>query len=135
MKVKARKGIKVVIFLIQMYPYDEKSASCALLPSRNKSKKIYKQEKREDEIETNQYSRRNKEVRTQREKERGNMRKYRAHSLEKLMEVKIPRRSIVVCLLSLPVKGSLNPLVKYGGRSPKFIWAPCHVMCTAVLIG
>jgi hypothetical protein len=25
--------------------------------------------------------------------------------------------------------------VKYGGRSPKFIWAPCHVMCTAVLIG
>ncbi len=23
----------------------------------------------------------------------------------------------------------------YGGRSPKFIWAPCHVMCTAVLIG
>ncbi len=26
-------------------------------------------------------------------------------------------------------------LVKYGGRSPKFIWAPCHVMCTAVLIG
>ncbi len=25
--------------------------------------------------------------------------------------------------------------VKYGSRSPKFIWAPCHVMCTAVLIG
>ncbi len=25
--------------------------------------------------------------------------------------------------------------VKYGGRSPKFIWAPCHVMCTAALIG
>jgi hypothetical protein len=25
--------------------------------------------------------------------------------------------------------------VNYGGRSPKFIWAPCHVMCTAVLIG
>jgi hypothetical protein len=25
--------------------------------------------------------------------------------------------------------------VKYGGRSPKFIWAPCHGMCTAVLIG
>jgi hypothetical protein len=24
---------------------------------------------------------------------------------------------------------------KYGGRSPKFIWAPCHEMCTAVLIG
>ncbi len=24
---------------------------------------------------------------------------------------------------------------KYGGRFPKFIWAPCHVMCTAVLIG
>jgi hypothetical protein len=24
---------------------------------------------------------------------------------------------------------------KYGSRSPKFIWAPCHVMCTAVLIG
>jgi hypothetical protein len=23
----------------------------------------------------------------------------------------------------------------YGVRSPKFIWAPCHVMCTAVLIG
>jgi hypothetical protein len=23
----------------------------------------------------------------------------------------------------------------HGGRSPKFIWAPCHVMCTAVLIG
>jgi hypothetical protein len=26
-------------------------------------------------------------------------------------------------------------LVKYGGRSPKFIWALCHVTCTAVLIG
>jgi hypothetical protein len=26
-------------------------------------------------------------------------------------------------------------MVKYGGRSLKFIWAPCHVMCTAVLIG
>ncbi len=25
--------------------------------------------------------------------------------------------------------------VKYGVRSPKFFWAPCHVMCTAVLIG
>ncbi len=25
--------------------------------------------------------------------------------------------------------------VKYRGRSPKFIWAPCHVMCTAVLFG
>ncbi len=25
--------------------------------------------------------------------------------------------------------------VKYGGRSSKFIWAPCHVMCTAVRIG
>jgi len=25
--------------------------------------------------------------------------------------------------------------VRYGGRSPKFIWAQCHVMCTAVLIG
>jgi hypothetical protein len=25
--------------------------------------------------------------------------------------------------------------VKYGGRSPKFIWPPCHVMRTAVLIG
>jgi hypothetical protein len=24
--------------------------------------------------------------------------------------------------------------LKYGVRSPKFIWAPCHVMCTAVLI-
>jgi hypothetical protein len=24
---------------------------------------------------------------------------------------------------------------KYGGRSPKVYWAPCHVMCTAVLIG
>ncbi len=28
-----------------------------------------------------------------------------------------------------------KPYVKHGGRSPKFIWAPCHVMCTAVLIG
>jgi hypothetical protein len=27
------------------------------------------------------------------------------------------------------------PQVKYGGRSPNFIWAPCHVMCTAALIG
>ncbi len=27
------------------------------------------------------------------------------------------------------------PLVKYGGRTPKFIWAPCHVMCVAILIG
>ncbi len=25
--------------------------------------------------------------------------------------------------------------LKYGVRSPKFIWAPCHVMCTVVLIG
>ncbi len=25
--------------------------------------------------------------------------------------------------------------VKYGVGSPKFIWAPCHVMCLAVLIG
>jgi hypothetical protein len=25
--------------------------------------------------------------------------------------------------------------VKYGGRTPKFIWAPCHVMYTALLIG
>ncbi len=24
--------------------------------------------------------------------------------------------------------------VNYGVRSPKFIWAPCHVMCTTVLI-
>jgi hypothetical protein len=24
--------------------------------------------------------------------------------------------------------------VKYGVRSPQFIWAPCHMMCTAVLI-
>ncbi len=29
----------------------------------------------------------------------------------------------------------VKPWAKYGGRSPKFIWAPCHVMCTAVLIG
>ncbi len=28
-----------------------------------------------------------------------------------------------------------TPYVRYGGRSPKFIWAPCHMMCTAVLIG
>ncbi len=28
-----------------------------------------------------------------------------------------------------------GPLVKYGVRSSKFIWAPCHVMWTAVLIG
>jgi hypothetical protein len=28
-----------------------------------------------------------------------------------------------------------RPSLKYGGRSPKFIWAQCHVMCTAVLIG
>jgi hypothetical protein len=26
-------------------------------------------------------------------------------------------------------------LIRYGFRSPKFIWAPCHVMRTAVLIG
>ncbi len=25
--------------------------------------------------------------------------------------------------------------VKYGVRSPTFIWAPCHVMCTDVVIG
>ncbi len=30
---------------------------------------------------------------------------------------------------------SKNAQVKYGVRSSKFIWAPCHVMCTAVLIG
>ncbi len=23
----------------------------------------------------------------------------------------------------------------YGFKSPKFIWAPCHVMCAAILIG
>ncbi len=30
-----------------------------------------------------------------------------------------------------------NHKFKYGGRSPRFIWAPCHVMCTltAVLNG
>ncbi len=28
-----------------------------------------------------------------------------------------------------------RPYAKYGGRSPKFFWAPCHVMCTAVPIG
>jgi hypothetical protein len=29
----------------------------------------------------------------------------------------------------------LVSLVKYRVRSPKFIWAPCHVMSTDVLIG
>ncbi len=29
----------------------------------------------------------------------------------------------------------LQHRLKYGGRSLKFIWAPCHVTCTAVLIG
>jgi hypothetical protein len=29
-------------------------------------------------------------------------------------------------------KRGLKPYVKYGGRSPKFIWTPCHVMCTVV---
>jgi hypothetical protein len=36
--------------------------------------------------------------------------------------------------ISLPGK-SISHKVKYGGRSPKFVWAPCHVTCTAVLIG
>ncbi len=31
--------------------------------------------------------------------------------------------------------GPMKQHVKYRVRSPKFIWAPCHVMCTAVLIG
>ncbi len=30
---------------------------------------------------------------------------------------------------------ALQTQVKYEVRYPKFIWAPCHVMCTAVLIG
>ncbi len=25
---------------------------------------------------------------------------------------------------------TLRSYVKYGGRSPKYIWAPCLVMCT-----
>ncbi len=36
--------------------------------------------------------------------------------------------------LSVPTC-TLQTEVNYGGRSPKFIWAPCHVMCTAVLTG
>jgi hypothetical protein len=28
----------------------------------------------------------------------------------------------------------LQTEVKYGGRSPKFTWAPCHVMCTDVVV-
>ncbi len=49
--------------------------------------------------------------------ERGKKREYRAHSLENLMEghnwglnqfFEIPRRSIVVCFLSLLTKGVLN---------------------------
>ncbi len=31
--------------------------------------------------------------------------------------------------------GGMHPYVKYGFGSPKFIWAPCHVMCAAVIIG
>jgi hypothetical protein len=38
-----------------------------------------------------------------------------------------------VRLLHVPAENRLN----HGVRSPKFIWAPCHVLCTAtaVLIG
>jgi hypothetical protein len=39
-------------------------------------------------------------------------------------------RKVQYC--TIPVSKGTN---HYGGRSPKFIWAPCHVMCTAVLIG
>jgi hypothetical protein len=46
--------------------------------------------------------------------------------------------NITVQMLEAPPPG-LHPTsqtkVKYGVRSPEFIWAPCHVMCTAVLIG
>jgi hypothetical protein len=41
--------------------------------------------------------------------------------------------NITVQMLEAPPPG-LHP-IKYGVRSPEFIWAPCHVMCTAVLIG
>ncbi len=39
-------------------------------------------------------------------------------------------------MFSVPLNLSFSPSssTNYGGRSPKFIWAPCHVMCTAVLI-
>jgi hypothetical protein len=36
------------------------------------------------------------------------------------------------------VNGGKDAVTQAGGarvRSPKFIWAPCHLMCTAVLIG
>ncbi len=37
--------------------------------------------------------------------------------------------------MDLQIRERLYSLVKYGVRFPKFIWAPFHVMCTAVLIG
>ncbi len=38
-------------------------------------------------------------------------------------------------LLCFKILRLYTPLVKYGGGSPMFIWAPFHVMCTAVLTG
>ncbi len=39
----------------------------------------------------------------------------------------INHKNIWLCLNLVCVYGIE---VKYGGRSPKFIWVPCHVMCT-----
>ncbi len=44
-----------------------------------------------------------------------------------------PSSTILLVKASVTLRHSLT-LFKYGGRSPKFIWVPCHVMCTAVLI-
>jgi hypothetical protein len=52
--------------------------------------------------------------------------------------------SVITLMLDIPAKPQANrhqkqagdkPEVKYGVRSPKFIWAPCHVMFSSVLIG
>jgi hypothetical protein len=45
---------------------------------------------------------------------------------------RVPQPNTAPTCIIFTCKHRLN---KYGGRSLKFIWAPCHVMCTAVLIG
>ncbi len=48
----------------------------------------------------------------------------------------IPANSISAGVSNITLKlKTLKNIGKQGFRSPKFIWAPYHVMCTAVLIG
>ncbi len=51
------------------------------------------------------------------------------------ISVQFTPTTVQVPNLTLTHTKRITVWVKYGGRSPKFIWASCHVMCTAVLFG